>query len=58
MRLRDVLALVLIAAAVAALDHFGSNQRWGGSVAVGVAVAAGAAVGMTVRRGSRNRSGS
>jgi NhaP-type Na+/H+ or K+/H+ antiporter len=58
MRLRDVLALVLVAAAIAVLDHFGSNQTWGISVAVGVVAAAGAAVGVAIRRGSRNRSGS
>ena len=58
MRLRDVLALVFVAAAIALLDHFGSNQTWGSSVAVGAVAAAGAAVGVAIRRGSRNKSSS
>lgn len=54
----DVLALVLVAVAIVVLDHFGANQTWRSSVTVGVVAAAGAAVGVAIRRGSRNRSGS
>jgi hypothetical protein len=53
MRLRDVLTLVLIGAAIAVLDHFGSDQNWGSSVAVGVVVGAASALGVAIRCGPR-----